>query len=67
MRNVVLDGVKKTLETYYMEKSLKTLWKWKFRWKLRKFRWSLTAYFNIAKFALKVLQDDAIYTSKEAF
>ena len=49
MRNVVLDGVKKTLETYYMEKSLKTLWKWKFRWKRRKFRWSLRAYFNIAK------------------
>ena len=41
MKNVVLlDGVRKILETFmpYDGKVLKTLWKWK----LRKFRWSLT-------------------------
>ena len=66
MRNVVLDGVRKILETYYMIKF----------WKLYESensenlaRWSLSySLFQHSKVtALEVLQDDGKYISKETF
>ena len=68
MKNVVLlDGVRKILETFmlYDVKVLKTLWKWK----LRKLRCSPTyILFQHSKVtALEVLQNDVKYISKEKF
>ena len=66
MRDVVLDGVRRILETYYMVKS----------WKLYESensenlaRWSLSySLFQHNKVtALEVLQDDVKYISKETF
>ena len=63
MRNVVLDGARKILETY-MEKS------WKFyESENSRFRWSLSysLFQHSIVTALEVLQDDVKYISKETF